>query len=131
MTVQRLDAPAPASIGGITPQRLLADQPPLLDVGAHVDEIRAGHRLVVLDDDPTGTQSIADLPVLTSWSVPDLRWAFQQPTTGFFVLTNTRSLSEADAGERNQQIVRALAEAARLEGDVPFAIASRADSTLR
>jgi hypothetical protein len=36
------------------------------------------------------------------WSVPDLQWAFQQPTTGFFVLTNTRSLSDADAAERNR-----------------------------
>ena len=28
--------------------------------------------LVVLDDDPTGTQSVADLPVVTGWSVEDL-----------------------------------------------------------
>jgi len=110
---------------------LLADQPPVRDVGTNLDEIRAGHRLVVLDDDPTGTQTIADLPVLTRWSVADLRWALQQPTTGFFVLTNTRSLTEADAAERNRQVVRALAEASRLEGDVPFVIASRSDSTLR
>jgi len=27
---------------------------------------------VVLDDDPTGTQIIADLPVLTSWAVDDV-----------------------------------------------------------
>ena len=112
-------------------QALLAGQPPVRDVGANLDEVRAGRRLVVLDDDPTGTQTIADLPVLTQWSVDDLRWALQQPTTGFFVLTNTRSLSEADAAERNSQIVRALAEAARLEGDVPYVLLSRSDSTLR
>jgi uncharacterized protein YgbK (DUF1537 family) len=131
MTTLRPTAPAPTFAGPISVQRLLADQPPRLDVGTNLDLISAGHRLVVLDDDPTGTQSIADLPVLTSWSVPDLQWALQQPTTGFFVLTNTRSLSEADAVERNQQIVRALAEASRLEGNVPYAIASRGDSTLR
>lgn len=31
--------------------------------------------LVVLDDDPTGTQSVADLPVLTGWTQEDLAWA--------------------------------------------------------
>jgi hypothetical protein len=86
----------------VSMQALLADQPPVRDVGTNLDEIRVGRRLVVLDDDPTGTQCVADLPVLTRWSVPDLQWAFQQPTTGFFVLTNTRSLSEADADERNR-----------------------------
>lgn len=34
--------------------------------------------LVVLDDDPTGTQSVADLPVLTRWDVEDFIWAFGQ-----------------------------------------------------
>jgi len=53
---------------------------------------------VVLDDDPTGTQSIADLPVLTSWSVDDVRWALQQPTTAFFVLTNTRRWDQVPGG---------------------------------
>ncbi len=77
---------------------LLADQPPVRQVGTGLDEIRAGRRLVVLDDDPTGTQSIADLPVLTSWSVNDVRWALQQPTTAFFVLTNTRRWDQVPGG---------------------------------
>ena len=111
MTVQRPRTPEPPFTGAISLQALLADQPPVREVGTNLDEIRAGHRLVVLDDDPTGTQSVADLPVLTRWSVPDVRWALQQPTTAFFVLTNTRSLSEADAAERNSQVVAALAEA--------------------
>ena len=128
MTVLR--PPSPAFAGAVSLERVLADQPPVLDVGTNLNEIQAGRRLIVLDDDPTGTQSIADLPVLTSWSVEDLRWALQQPTTAFFVLTNTRSLSEADAVERNQQIVRALDEAAALE-NVPYVILSRSDSTLR
>src|SRR6185437_13975134 len=105
-------------------------QPPVRDVGANLDEVRQGRRLVILDDDPTGTQTIANLPVLTSWSVADLRWALQQPTTGFFVLTNTRSLSEADAAELNRQVVDALHQAATTEG-APYVIASRSDSTLR
>ena len=131
MTAQRPRSPEPPFRGAVPLPTLLADRPPVRDVGTNVDEIRAGRRVVVLDDDPTGTQTIADLPVLTRWAVEDLRWALQQPTTGFFVLTNTRSLSEADAAERNSQVVAALAEAARLEGEVPFAILSRSDSTMR
>lgn len=120
----------PELAGPVPADHLLAGQPPVLDAGTTLDEIRAGRRLVVLDDDPTGTQSIADLPVLTGWSVDDLRWALRQPTTAFFVLTNTRSLAEADAAQRNREIVRALDEAARLE-DVPYVLLSRGDSTLR
>jgi uncharacterized protein YgbK (DUF1537 family) len=123
-------APSPQSVGGIPLERLLADQPSVLDVGANLDQVREGRRVVFLDDDPTGTQTIADLPVLTSWTVADLQWALQQPTAGFFVLTNTRSLSEADAAERNRQVVDALHQAATLE-QVPYVIASRSDSTLR
>jgi uncharacterized protein YgbK (DUF1537 family) len=109
--------------------RVLADQPAARRVDLPLADVQAGHRLVVLDDDPTGTQSIADLPVLTSWSVADLQWALQ-PTTAFFILTNTRSLSEADAVERNEQIVAALHVAAEPE-NVSYVIASRSDSTLR
>lgn len=87
-------------------------------------------RLVVLDDDPTGTQTIRDLPVLTRWTVEDIRWALQQPTAGFFVLTNTRSLASEPAAARNREVVLACLAAARDAG-VPLAFASRSDSTLR
>src|SRR6476661_8230682 len=127
MTTQSAKAP---STNAVSLQDLLTDQPPVRDVGVNLEEIKAGRRLVVLDDDPTGTQSIADLPVLTRWSVQDLQWALQQPTAGFFDLTNTRSLSEVDAVERNRQIVDALDQAAGLE-QVRYVILSRSDSTLR
>jgi uncharacterized protein YgbK (DUF1537 family) len=130
VTTSRSATPSPAEAGAIPLERLLADQPPVLDVGDNLDQIREGRRVVVLDDDPTGTQTIADLPVLTSWSVEDLQWALQQPTTGFFILTNTRSLSETDAAERNRQVVDALHQAAEAE-QVSYVLASRSDSTLR
>ncbi len=123
-------APSPPFDGAISLDQVLADQPAARHVDVSLDEVRAGRRLVVLDDDPTGTQSIADLPVLTSWSVADVQWALRQPTTAFFILTNTRSLSEADAADRNREIVAALHEAAELEG-LSYVIASRSDSTLR
>ncbi|MFI1707696.1 four-carbon acid sugar kinase family protein [Streptomyces griseoruber] len=91
--------------------------------------ISGGPRLVVLDDDPTGTQTVADVPVLTSWSVDDLRWALRQDGA-VFVLTNTRSLSPEDAAARNREVVRALHAAAAAEG-TGYVLASRGDSTLR
>lgn len=90
--------------------------------------------LVVLDDDPTGTQSVANLPVLTRWEVGDFEWAFahiaesrSQPAV--YVLTNTRSLDPVEAAARNEEIVRnALAAAS---DDVRLGFVSRSDSTLR
>jgi len=130
VTAVQPGSPSPAPTDPVLLEQLLADQPAVLDVGTNFEQVERGRRLVVLDDDPTGTQSIADLPVLTSWSVPDLQWALQQPTTAFFILTNTRSLSAADAAGRNRQVVDALDTAATLER-VPYVIASRSDSTLR
>ncbi|QHC57873.1 four-carbon acid sugar kinase family protein [Rathayibacter sp. VKM Ac-2760] len=86
--------------------------------------------LVVLDDDPTGTQSVADLPVLTAWAEDDLRWALATGAPAVYVLTNTRSLAPADAAERNSAVVASALAAARAI-DVPVAFVSRGDSTLR
>jgi uncharacterized protein YgbK (DUF1537 family) len=130
VTTDRTTPPSPTVADAVPLEHLLADQPPVLDVGDNLDQVRRGRRVVFLDDDPTGTQTIADLPVLTSWSVGDLQWAVQQQTTGFFVLTNTRSLSETDAAELNREVVDALDQAATAE-QVSYVIASRSDSTLR
>ncbi len=90
--------------------------------------------LVVLDDDPTGTQSVADLPVLTRWEVEDFAWAFRHIVQSnckpaVYVLTNTRSLDPAEAAARNEEVVRnALAAAG---SSLRLAFVSRSDSTLR
>lgn len=86
--------------------------------------------LVVLDDDPTGTQSVAGLPVLTRWEDDDLDWALAQGAPAVYVLTNTRSLGEEDAAARNREVVAvSVAAAARAGRRVSFV--SRSDSTLR
>ena len=93
--------------------------------------------LVVLDDDPTGTQSVANLPVLTRWDVADFAWAFAYEVDGqrqraVYVLTNTRSLDPAEAAARNEEIVRnALAAAASADPALRLSFVSRSDSTLR
>jgi uncharacterized protein YgbK (DUF1537 family) len=95
--------------------------------------------LVVLDDDPTGTQSVADLAVLTRWDVEDFTWAFthireNQTKPAVYVLTNTRSLDPAEAAARNEEVVRNALAAAAGNGVGPrlrLGFVSRSDSTLR
>ncbi|SLK13349.1 four-carbon acid sugar kinase family protein [Arthrobacter sp. P2b] len=87
--------------------------------------------LVVLDDDPTGTQSVADLPVLTRWEVEDFIWAFGQAKPAVYVLTNTRSLDPAEAAARNGEVVRNALSAAGSPDALRLGFVSRSDSTLR
>ena len=88
--------------------------------------------LVVLDDDPTGTQSVSDLPVLTRWDVDDFIWAFSQAKPAVYVLTNSRSLDPAEAAARNEEVVRnALAAAGSPDVRLRLGFVSRSDSTLR
>lgn len=87
-------------------------------------------RLVVLDDDPTGTQTVHGVPVVTGWSVADLRWALTRGARVAYVLTNTRSMEAARAAAVNREVAGNLAAAARAEG-VDVSVVSRGDSTLR
>lgn len=112
--------------------QLLAGLPPVRLVAPEEVARRARNSgiFVVLDDDPTGTQTVSQVPVVTTWEPDDLRWAVRQGCTGFFVLTNTRSLGHDDATSRNDAVTRALALVAN-EESVRVVIASRSDSTLR
>ncbi len=89
-----------------------------------------GRTLVVLDDDPTGTQTVYDLPVLTSWSVDTLATEFKRKTPVFFILTNSRSVPESEAVALNREIGRSLLVASQQTGQ-NFSVVSRSDSTLR
>ena len=117
---------------------LLAAYPPedVVTPGTVAAAVAAAPRvLVVLDDDPTGTQSVSDLPVLTRWEAADFRWAFShrigdRPAPAVYVMTNTRSLDPAEAEVRNREVVtHALAAAA--ESGTRLGFVSRSDSTLR
>jgi uncharacterized protein YgbK (DUF1537 family) len=90
----------------------------------------SGRRVAVLDDDPTGVQSVHGVPVLTTWTVDDLRWALTQPSPTFYILTNSRSFPEEEAVALNQEIARNLSVAAADSG-TDFDVVSRSDSTLR
>jgi uncharacterized protein YgbK (DUF1537 family) len=121
--------------GAVDASEYLASQPPELRVPDALEKIRhqvseSGRRLAVLDDDPTGTQTVHGVPVLTTWTVEDLRWALEQPSSTFYILTNSRSFPEDEAAGMNREISSNLASAAEETG-TGVAIVSRGDSTLR
>jgi uncharacterized protein YgbK (DUF1537 family) len=81
---------------------------------------------VVLDDDPTGTQAVADVPVVLDWD-DDLAWdELREDDKAVHVLTNSRAYDTGDAA----RLVEAAASAAHMR--LPHArIILRGDSTLR
>ncbi|KAF4971866.1 hypothetical protein FZEAL_9723 [Fusarium zealandicum] len=88
--------------------------------------------LVVLDDDPTGTQTCHDINILTVWDVPRLVNEFKQTKTGggFFILTNSRAMHPQQARDLIIEICTNL-KAASNETGTTFEVVLRSDSTLR
>lgn len=87
-------------------------------------------KIIVLDDDPTGVQTVHSIPVYTSWEPEILRQVFSDPCKLIYILTNSRSLTAQKTETLHRQIARDLLEISR-EQDVPFMLISRSDSTLR
>ncbi|KAL9270427.1 L-threonate dehydrogenase-like protein [Drosera capensis] len=87
--------------------------------------------LVVLDDDPTGTQTVHDIEVLTEWKVESLIEQFRKMPKCFFILTNSRSLEPEKASYLVKEICRNLHAAAKSAGNMEFTVVLRGDSTLR
>lgn len=119
-------------MSGLSHQELLAGVPPVVPISAEQVRRRAAGSAVyvVLDDDPTGTQSVADLPVLTAWEAEDFAWAFSTGAPAIYVMTNSRSLGSDEAARVNDDVVAAALAAAAVAG-VSVAFVSRSDSTLR
>ncbi|MFL6273090.1 MAG: four-carbon acid sugar kinase family protein [Actinomycetes bacterium] len=90
----------------------------------------AGRRIAVLDDDPTGSQTVHGVEVVTGFELDELAAGLSEAGSTCFILTNTRSLAAAEAVELTTRTGRMLVElAARLEA--PIDVVSRSDSTLR
>ncbi|REE01188.1 four-carbon acid sugar kinase family protein [Marinoscillum furvescens] len=85
---------------------------------------------VMLDDDPTGTQTAYDVPVITRWDVQSLTEVLTGGCSHFFILTNSRSLSEPEAIALGREIGGNLKLAGERANKKIHAI-SRGDSTLR
>ncbi len=92
-------------------------------------------KVIVLDDDPTGSQTVHSCPLLLRWDPGTLRRGLAHPAPLLFVLANTRALGPADARQRVVEICRALksqlAEAQAAGVIDRWLVVSRGDSTLR
>lgn len=86
--------------------------------------------LVVLDDDPTGTQTVHDVEVLTEWSTQSLVEQFKKKPLCFFILTNSRALSSEKASALIKDICTNLHAAAK-SVEIEYTVVLRGDSTLR
>ncbi|MEG1720631.1 MAG: four-carbon acid sugar kinase family protein, partial [Pseudoflavonifractor sp.] len=97
-------------------------------LAAEVEQSR--HKIIVLDDDPTGIQTIHDVSVYTDWTRESLRQGFQAPGRLFFLLTNSRSLTAEETTAVHIEIGENVAAVAHELG-MEYLIMNRGDSTLR
>lgn len=88
-------------------------------------------KIIALDDDPTGSQTVHSCLLLMQWDVETLRLGLQDEASIFFVLTNTRALSAEEASQRTREVCQNLKSAIAQENITDFLVVSRSDSTLR
>ena len=69
-------------------------------------EIEANNKkIVVLDDDPTGVQTVHDISVYTNWDKDSIRQGFEEENNLFYVLTNSRGFTEEQTTKAHHEIV--------------------------
>jgi uncharacterized protein YgbK (DUF1537 family) len=90
----------------------------------------SGVKIIVVDDDPTGTQTVYDVPVFTEWSPKALGKALVAPGPISCVLVNSRSMPIPQARAINYEVAANLRVAREATGR-DFVLISRSDSTLR
>ncbi len=92
-------------------------------------------KIIVLDDDPTGSQTVHGCLLLTRWDKDTLREAIIDDSPLFFVLTNTRGMSARHAADITREVCRNLklvmADLKKAGRDINPILVSRSDSTLR
>ena len=102
-------------------------------MGAVTAKVR--DKIIVIDDDPTGSQTVHSCLLLTAWDVETLRHALSDPAPLFFILTNTRGMNADDAARLTRSVCRNLQTALdKLKSaglNIRPIFVSRSDSTLR
>jgi len=92
-------------------------------------------KIIVLDDDPTGSQTVHSCLLLTRWDIATLREALLDKAPLFFVLTNTRGMDAQHAAEITREVCQnikiVLDELKKQEFAINPIMVSRSDSTLR
>ena len=95
------------------------------------DEIEKNNKkIVVLDDDPTGVQTVHDVSVYTDWSKERIKSGFEEKNKLFYILTNSRGFTIEQTIKAHKEIANTIAEVGR-ELNKEYIIISRSDSTLR
>lgn len=87
-------------------------------------------KIIVLDDDPTGVQTVHDVTVFTNWEKDSVRQGFLETEPMFYILTNSRGLSSSDTEKIHEEIAERISYIAK-EFKRKFILISRSDSTLR
>ena len=88
-------------------------------------------KIIVIDDDPTGSQTVHSCLLLMKWDVATLKQGLQDSVPIFFVLSNTRAMNPQRAAATTQEICHNLKLAIAEVGVRDFLVVSRSDSTLR
>ncbi|MEH2941741.1 four-carbon acid sugar kinase family protein [Lachnospiraceae bacterium KK002] len=87
-------------------------------------------KIVVLDDDPTGVQTVHDISVYTSWTKDSITQGFAEENKLFYILTNSRGFTAAQTEQVHKEIAAVVDEVSRETG-TEYIFISRSDSTLR
>lgn len=87
-------------------------------------------KIIVLDDDPTGVQTVHGISVYTDWSAESIEAGFAEENSMFFILTNSRGFTAAETEQAHKEIANVIQHTAEKQNK-EFIIISRGDSTLR
>ncbi|MEL6334102.1 MAG: four-carbon acid sugar kinase family protein [Cyanobacteria bacterium J06626_26] len=88
-------------------------------------------KIIVIDDDPTGSQTVHSCLLLLKWDVATLKQGLLDDSPIFFILANTRALTPADAERTTRDVCHNLKQALIETNTQEFLVVSRSDSTLR
>lgn len=113
---------------------VLSSYPPVQE--AEVDKVLAEEirdnekKIVVLDDDPTGVQTVHDISVYTNWEKASIEQGFAEENKLFYILTNSRGFTAAQTEKAHKEIAEVVDQVAKETGK-EYLFISRSDSTLR
>ncbi|MGD6942741.1 four-carbon acid sugar kinase family protein [Cytobacillus gottheilii] len=94
------------------------------------EQTNFNHKVVVLDDDPTGVQTVHGISVYTDWTKESIVKGFREENRMFFLLTNSRGFTSQETKIAHEEIAQRVQEVSAEEG-IPYILISRGDSTLR
>ncbi len=93
-------------------------------------ENRKLFQLVVLDDDPTGIQTVHGCLLITQWDEEHVREGFADEQPFFYILTNTRAMTREEAERVTREAMETVVKVNE-EFGYRLIIVSRSDSCLR